>query len=86
MNAQNMHYGPNGAANDRTPMKSWDDGLEKIVKGEGEFKPKESESFLMDRERVLNEGAGLLKDGTQYPLNKVNVQGDEDYGTQHNAY
>ena len=85
MNKQNMHYGPNGAVNDPAVKTSWDEGLDKIVKGEG-FVPKESESFISDRERVLNLGAGLLKDGTQYPLEKVNVQGDEDYGSIRDAY
>lgn len=79
-----MHFGPNGTVNDAKDYQA-SAGNENL--GE-EFKPKELETFVSDRERVLNVGAFPLQDGTQYPLEKVNVTGNEDYKSQekNNAY
>jgi hypothetical protein len=78
----NMRFGPNGAKNDK---KGGEEFAPSILENK-EFEPKESDSFLSDRESVLNVGAGLLKDGTQYPLHKVNIEGNQDYKSLNDAY
>ena len=82
MNEGNAHFGPVGAMND--VAREQGNPMEKVL-GE-EYKPKELVTFNEDRERALNAGAFPIQDGTQYPLAKVNVNGNEDYGSIKDAY